>query len=409
MSAAGARGASRRDLPGRRGSTLLALVALLAVGCGGAPPATTPTPTPQPTPRPLPRGQTFLGISYFCTAGPGITAVSVHYINPASGDLSASPGGTAAGYNATALAMSPYLVDSRYLYVGAQDIRTRDFTLRTYRFAGDYRLTRTAVLDLEDAASAIAVDPRGRFLVATVGGGLFGSHDRGGTLASFTLADAAQPLLTHAVPVPFGRSTDMAIDPGAANVYVSSSDGGIAAWTIDQATGRLTPLAGSPFGDAGVRRLAMHPSGALVFAAETRGRIRTFRREASGALRTTRFSAPAQLRASDFAVDPGGRFVYAVDRLIAAVYGWEVDLPTGQLMPIPGSPFSTGENPNAVAVDPSGRYLYTAIDPNPYYRDIPQEVWGYGIDAETGALTPLRLFPYAPPTVSCPFFLTTAP
>jgi 6-phosphogluconolactonase (cycloisomerase 2 family) len=57
------------------------------------------------------------------------------------------------------------------------------------------------------------------------------------------------------------------------------------------------------------------------------------------------------------------------------------------LTPVAGSPFTTGTFPAGVAVDFSGKFLYTANESS-------NNVSGFTINSTTGALTPLAGSPF---------------
>src|SRR5262249_50435556 len=89
--------------------------------------------------------------------------------------------------------------------------------------------------------------------------------------------------------------------------------GSVSAYTIDGATGALTPVAGSPF--------------------------------------------PAGEGSLSVGVDPSGQFVYVGNSGSGDVSAYRIAA-TGALTPIDGSPFPAGTNPSSVAVDPAGQYVY---------------------------------------------------
>ena len=60
----------------------------------------------------------------------------------------------------------------------------------------------------------------------------------------------------------------------------------------------------------------------------------------------------------------------------------------GTLVPVPGSPFASGQVPTSVAVDPSGKFAYVANHES-------DNVSGYTINPTTGALTPISGSPFA--------------
>jgi hypothetical protein len=67
----------------------------------------------------------------------------------------------------------------------------------------------------------------------------------------------------------------------------------------------------------------------------------------------------------------------------SSVYGYTINASTGALTPVPGSPFgSTGDHPVGVAVDPTGKFAYVTN----YYAGTVSE---YSINASMGVLTSL--------------------
>jgi 6-phosphogluconolactonase len=110
------------------------------------------------------------------------------------------------------------------------------------------------------------------------------------------------------------------VDPGGKFVYVTNFFGrSVSAYAINDKTGVLTPVPGSPFGTGG--------------------------------------------KATFLTVDPTGHFIYVTDfesSIDANVAGFSINRNTGALTSVPGSPFATERDPFAVAVDPSGEFVYVA-------------------------------------------------
>lgn len=64
---------------------------------------------------------------------------------------------------------------------------------------------------------------------------------------------------------------------------------------------------------------------------------------------------------SAIAVDPTGRFVYVTDKTSNEVLGYQIDSTnSGNLTSLASSPFTTGLYPVSITVDPRGKYVYTA-------------------------------------------------
>ena len=100
-----------------------------------------------------------------------------------------------------------------------------------------------------------------------------------------------------------------------------------------------------------------------------------------------------EVEGTDMVVDPQDKYLYLVTRSTSKIYGFSISEQTGQLTAVPGSPFSIrpfgfAKDPVAVAIDPSGRYLYVALL---NYGAIA----GFTLDQSTGTLTPIKGSPFA--------------
>ena len=92
---------------------------------------------------------------------------------------------------------------------------------------------------------------------------------------------------------------------------------------------------------------------------------------------------------SSIAVDPAGRFLYAANQFAGSsnnVTGFSIDGETGRLTPLPGSPFTAGTSPSAIAIDPSGKFAYVAdIGGN--------TVSAFKINQQSGRLVSIATYP----------------
>jgi 6-phosphogluconolactonase (cycloisomerase 2 family) len=102
---------------------------------------------------------------------------------------------------------------------------------------------------------------------------------------------------------------------------------------------------------------------------------------------------PADFFPRVFAVDPLGKFLYV--GIATSFMGDSTEImafsigPSGTLTPVPGSPFNAGRNPVALAIDGSGKFLYVGnVDDS--------TLSAFTIDTGSGALSPLGS-PYAIP------------
>jgi 6-phosphogluconolactonase len=64
------------------------------------------------------------------------------------------------------------------------------------------------------------------------------------------------------------------------------------------------------------------------------------------------------------AADPASHYIYTTDRATNQLLGFQVQGPTtptpGALVPLPSNPFSTGQYPVGMTIDPRGKFLYVA-------------------------------------------------
>ena len=86
-------------------------------------------------------------------------------------------------------------------------------------------------------------------------------------------------------------------------------------------------------------------------------------------------------------VDPSGRFVLAVSKAEGLINVFRLDPASGDLAPVPGSPFETGaRSPFSIVFHPSGRFVYVAARFG--------GVGAYAFDGGSGVLTPLPGSPF---------------
>jgi 6-phosphogluconolactonase (cycloisomerase 2 family) len=307
--------------------------------------------------------------------------------------------------------------------------------------------------------NAVVVDPMGRFAYAG------NSAENGGTpsVSAYTI-DSNTGTLTPVLgsPYPTGQppsSCGMTVDPRGKFLYIaqcmpaSYGYSVVTAYNINQSTGALTPVPGSPYQLAiGASSVTTDPLGKFLFVAHTIScDVPTYSIDANtGALTPVAGSPFASgclgyfdvvdptgrfLYITDFdpdtisghridpnsgvltplagspfpnaggtgvigiAIDPTGQFLYTTNQSSNNVSGYSIDPNTGVLTPLPSSPFAAGTHPQYVSIDPSGKFAYTA---NPYSNNVS----AYSIDPNTGALTAIPGSPFA--TGSAPIWVTIA-
>jgi 6-phosphogluconolactonase len=188
----------------------------------------------------------------------------------------------------------------------------------------------------------------------------------------------------------------------SANLNQGSS---IDALSINLGTGALTTVAGSPFslGPASFSvGLATDNATQTLYVAEG-GQIDALKADATGAL--TLLPGSPFLSGLNFylTVDPQNRFLFATDNIVpASVFALTIDSSTGALTAVPGSPFAMGASGGGlqlgIVADSSGKFVYTVMQST-------SQVAGFSIASPSGALTPIPGSPFS--TGSAPIALAT--
>jgi 6-phosphogluconolactonase (cycloisomerase 2 family) len=269
----------------------------------------------------------------------------------------------------------------------------------------------------------------------------------GGQILAFSIGGNNNVALTPIGSVP-GPSMSLGL-AAVDNQFVYASDtlnAQIDGYAINQTTGALTALAGSPFstGTLSVPGVLAAPPGemgsesSVLYAADS-GTIDTFTISATGVPAAISGSPDVPEAGFSIVVDPiAGRFLYAADddppggifafttdtaEGLAAVSGSPFTIPgqtvanslpagiadsggsylyvtlsltnqiaafsimsSGALAPVPDSPFSSGTAPTAVIL--AGDFLYAI-------NSLDATISGYSINTTNGVLTPLSGSPFA--------------
>ena len=187
------------------------------------------------------------------------------------------------------------------------------------------------------------VDNQGKFLYVQAANGVYAFTITSGTGVLTPIAGSP-----FAVPVPGSAgfpqpATTMAIDQTNRFLYVSTKSG-ISAFNIDQNSGQLTPIQGSPF-------------------------------------------ATNVTNSRTIVITPNNYFLYELQAQNASnLYGYSIDQNTGALAPISGSPFSTGTcgsvvpsgtivpGPDNMTIASAGKFMY-------------DNCGIYSLDSKTGAVS----------------------
>ena len=200
-------------------------------------------------------------------------------------------------------------------------------------------------------------------------------------------------------PCASGDRTGVATNPAGMFAYATiNTSGAVTAYAINSSTGDLTAIGASQNGGGtNPVDITVDPSGHFVYMANYAGGISAFTINSdtggltavSGSPFPTAPPVPPSLvpGVNSVTVDPTGKFVYAALNGGNDISAYAVDSSTGALTNVGGSPFPAGSVPMAVRVDPSGRYAYvTNLDSN--------NISAYTINGSTGALTPIAGSPF---------------
>jgi 6-phosphogluconolactonase (cycloisomerase 2 family) len=196
--------------------------------------------------------------------------------------------------------------------------------------------------------SEILITPSGKFVYVTNPGI--------GMVTGFTFSNGVLTYVPNTPAASGAGAIGLAVDSSGRYLYVTNASasnpgvstiGNVSGFNIDQNTGALTPILGSPF-------------------------------------TVSQGNGPTALT-----VDPGGRFVYAVTSGTSySVWCFAINTSNGQLTPVTNSPFSVTAGGLFALIDPSGNRLYTGSSTS-------NGVAGFTFDPSTGTPTAISGSPFS--------------
>jgi 6-phosphogluconolactonase len=210
---------------------------------------------------------------------------------------------------------------------------------------------------------------------------------------------ALAPLSPGPSTIATGKSpTSVVVVSGASVIYVANHGGSndISAFSID-----LTPVPGSPFPAGGnPLSLAVGAQGKFLYTANpgaTNPSISGFNIDQTTGALSPLSGSPFPLPVSHYmATDQTGAYLYVTSG--TSILGYAIDATIGALTPLPGFPVAAGANAYSVSVDPTNQFLYVT-------NDGAADIAGFRLDASTGALTPMSGSPF--PAGKHPEFIAT--
>ena len=187
--------------------------------------------------------------------------------------------------------------------------------------------------------------------------------------------------------------------PGGTFLYISDfNTGSVYAYSINQSTGALTPVSGSPFthpslsGHGGP--IAINPAGTYLFFSNASGTIVSFTIDAQSGLLRPNVALPVNdnNQPGYLLVDSTGNFLIASNHADSSGRNYSVfsiNSSTGVLIEVVGSPFTFGQNtqPEQILLNSGNSVLYAALSNS-------QQVNAINFNANTGRLTAIQGAPY---------------
>jgi 6-phosphogluconolactonase (cycloisomerase 2 family) len=308
--------------------------------------------------------------------------------------LPCSPAGNCAtGSNPNGLAIDP---SGRHLYVPnyASD------TISVYSIAADGSLSPIACPPANctpgDGPLAIAIDPAGRYLYVT--------NDISQNVSAFAIAadGTLAPIPCNPVSKCAAGTAPKqpAIDPSGRHLYVVDDNADSVLVFAIGPGGELSPLPYNPAANCATGDLpfaaTVEPSGHYLYVANDFGglngnSVSVFAIAADGSLSPVACNPTTDCATGgnpqSLAADPSGRYVYVANSGSNDITPFRIG-PTGALTHIgctPASNCATGNTPYGIAVDPLGRHLYAG-------NNVSADISPFAIDAG-GGLSPISCNP----------------
>lgn len=211
------------------------------------------------------------------------------------------------------------------------------------------------------------------------------------SVSAFSVDSATGALTTAGLPIATGMSPlAVAIDPERKFLYVankslsnSSFDSSVSVFNINNMTGVLTEISGSPFqmGGRSPASMIVDPAGKFLYVTDPLvASIMVFKiNKTTGAL-SSKLVNQTQLFNTGIIINPAGKYAYITDAMSNKVSAFDINSSTGELTAISGSPFFAGNATYSVAMDSTGKFAYVTN-----YSDSTVSV--FGVNSSTGALT----------------------
>jgi 6-phosphogluconolactonase (cycloisomerase 2 family) len=238
-----------------------------------------------------------------------------------------------------------------------------------------------------DGVDSLVLHPTGKFLYASNPG------QNENDISLFNIATNGTPteVLPRTSVAPYGTlPRTLLMDPGGAFLYVANSgSNNLSVFSINATNGGLTPVANSPF-SIGLTPLNMllSSSGKYLYvsaASQPFGLILTFSLNAGvPSLVSNGVTNTQGLNPNGLAINPSGSYLYAANTSSNSIAIFSIGS-SGALTLVQGSPIADiYANPISLILDPAGQFLYVVNQAN-------NNIAAYSISSSTGLPTILNI------------------
>jgi len=321
---------------------------------------------------------------YLFAALPTSNAIVVYREDPNSGGLVQLVGSpVTAGPAVQSLAMHP---TGKFLFAA----NSAQNNVSVYSISNGSLTESATRTPAGTSPTLLAIDPAGSFLyVANAGSfdiSVFAIAQTNGTVSLnpvTQLSGATAPIGLSAI--------NMAVAPSGSVLYVTGqgTQGFIEAFPLNQGVLGMQ-LAGSPYitGD-NPYGLAIAPGGGFLYTSnKTDSSISEFTINSGGTLTqlanspiTEVYNSPVSL-----VIDKSGKYLYAANQGNGNVIGYSIGS-DGSLTLLSTSPYVTGTQPNFLAADPAGGYIFVG------YGTSPPALQSFSLGGSSGTLTSVGAYP----------------
>ncbi len=246
-----------------------------------------------------------------------------------------------------------------------------------------------------NSPAAVVLHPSGKFLYAV--------NSKGDSISIFNVATDGTLTLSATPTAACCGPSAAVIDPSGNYLLVSNTfSNDVSVFAIASGGGTLSPVQNSPFpAGPGPTDLKITSKNFVYVVNPGIAKVEGFSLNTSNGFLTPSSQPPVSAGAglNAIAIDPTGRFLYTAntsDKTFGTVSAFTIDPSSGFLNSITGSPYCStpgctgaGSGPGALAVDTSARFLYVSTPGSS------NSIWVFTIDPVKGILVPLTNSPFS--------------